>query len=228
MNHHPPPAQATGVGGLLRGLATAMSGAGQALGNAAVRKAYVRLVAALLVTSVAIGAGLYYGLSYLVDMTSGLATVDVPVLGTVVDWLGSALTVVLKILAVIVAVLAAPLLALMIINQLFPMFAEAVFLAGLRPYDAALADELKKRPGLSFMTSLGVMIKVIVYFLALTILAALLTLVPVVGTVLGPVFQVWITAKTLAWELFDPYFDKCEMRFSAQRAYVDRRSKAMT
>ena len=51
-----------------------------------------------------------------------------------------------------------------------------------------------------------------------------LTLVPVVGALLGPAFQLWSTSRALTWELLDPYFDRRSFGYAEQRAYLKAHS----
>ncbi len=214
MQQHAQPNQSAGVGGLFRGLGAALRGLSSTMSNPEVWSAYARLVAALLVTTVVLGGAMTYGWW----KVTGMLPDD--------SWLSS-LGIVLFVVGAIIVALAAPLLALMVVNEAFPFFAEAVFFAGMRHIAPDRARALEAMSGLSMAASIKVAIAVLVKFLSLTILALLISLIPVVGTIAGPVFQLWITAKTLGWELLDPFFDKMEMRYGPQRDYVDQHSKAI-
>ena len=216
MHEHSVSSKATGLSGLLGGIGAALRGFGFAVGNRNIWAVYARLVLALLVaTAIIFGAMIY-----------GLWTVTEP--GASSGMLASSGLWALRIAGSVIVALAAPIIALFVVNLVFPMFAEAVFFAGLRHIDRGRAQDLESQPGLPLATAIGVAIIRMVYFVLLTVVALAASLIPVVGVVVGPVFQIWITAKTVGWELIDPYLDKRQMGFADQREYVNHYSKAIS
>lgn len=207
------PAAATGAAGFVRGLAAAMRGMPRALGSGEVRAAYGRLVLILMLATVALAGGMIYSLWHFTGNAEG--------------WLAGIGGTALRIAGTAIALFAAPVLALFTVNIVFPLFAESVFFAGMRVVAPAQASALQAQPGLPIVTSVWLAVVLLLYFVGLSLMAFALAFVPVVGPVLGPLAQIWITAKTLGWELLDPYFDKREMRFGSQRDYVNARSKAI-
>ncbi|NJK32509.1 MAG: EI24 domain-containing protein, partial [Deltaproteobacteria bacterium] len=55
----------------------------------------------------------------------------------------------------------------------------------------------------------------------------LLGLVPVVGSIAGAIGQTWLTARTVGWELVDPYFDRLGMGWSEQREFVREHRRSL-
>lgn len=205
---------ARGIGGLVRGLTAAVRGGRAALGNPDVRRAYLRFTLALLAMTLLVGGGLVWGVWALTE-----ASAEAGDLATVGLWF-------LRVAGILIALLAAPVLALFAVDIFFPLLAELVFFAGLRGLAPRRAEELQAMPGQPLVASVRASVALFVYFLTLTVVAFLVGFVPVVGPVLGPVLQAWITAKVLGWELMGPYFDKRRMGFRAQRAYVKERGMA--
>lgn len=199
---------ARGTGGLMQGVRAALRGMGAALGNRDVRRVYLRFTLAMLAMTVLIGGGLIAGV-----WTLTAASAETGDLATVGLWL-------LRLAGMLISLLAAPVLALFAIDILFPLLSEMVFFAGMRGLAPRRAEMLEAMPGQPLMASARAAIALFVYFLLLTIAAFLIGLIPVVGPVLGPVAQLWFTAQILGWELTGPYFDKRQMGFRAQRAYV--------
>ena len=126
----------------------------------------------------------------------------------------------LRIAGVLIVLLVAPILALFTTNTVFPILGERVFLAGVRAVDPARADQLAALEGLPLRVSVSQNLIRMGLFLGCSLLAFAVSLVPVVGAVLGPVMQGYFTARALGWELLDPYFEKLEIRFGAQRTFV--------
>jgi CysZ protein len=209
-------ARSQGMGGLFRGLFAALRGTGAALGNRDVYKVYFQFTLILLVLSLILAGALGYGVWHLTEPeTAGgfLARHGL-------DSLAVGGLVVLRIAGIVIAALVAPLLAFLLIGILFPVFAEALFFAGLRRLDPARAQALEGQPGLSILASLWKTLRLLVHLVVITAIAFVVSLVPLVGVVLGPALQLWNTGKILGWELLDPYFDKRRMAFAAQKVYV--------
>ena len=132
-------------------------------------------------------------------------------------WLGLWL---LRVAGVLIVVLAAPIVALFTTNTLFPVLGERVFLAGVRTVDPERADQLAAIEGMPLRVSIPQNLIRMALFIGLSIVAFGVSLIPVVGAVLGPVLQGYFTARALGWELLDPYFEKLDMRFDAQQGFV--------
>jgi len=58
-------------------------------------------------------------------------------------------------------------------------------------------------------------------FFGMSILAFVFSLLPVIGSIGGPVIQTYLTSRSIGWEMLDPYFDKLGWRFDDQRRFVD-------
>jgi uncharacterized protein involved in cysteine biosynthesis len=201
--------KSSGVGGLVRGVIAAVRGLPMALGSREVRRAYLRMVMVLTVVAMAVVAGLVYALWAYTDTLPAAGMWAVRIAGT------------------IIALLAAPVLALLALDILFPLLAESVFFGGMRVIAPEQAAALEALPGLPLATTVRVASVVFLFFLGLSVAAFAVSLVPVVGPIVGPVAQLWITAKILGWELLDPYLDKREMGFAAQRQYVNGHQSAI-
>lgn len=206
---------ARGPGSLVRGMLAAARGLAAALRNRDVRRTYLWFTFAMMTATAAVGAGLVFGVWSLTDASAGAG-----LLASTGLWL-------VRVAGIVIALLAAPVLALFAIDLLFPLLSERVFFAGLRGLDPARAEALEARPGLPIWASIVASVALFFYFLSLTVVAFLVGLIPLVGPLLGPVMQIWLTARTLGWELLDPYFDKQEMGFRGQRGYVAARSMAI-
>lgn len=210
-----------GVGGMFRGGFAALRGMRAALGNRDVHKVYLRFTLALLVASVLLGGLLGYGVWVLTEPEAGgfLARHGLDALATGGLWI-------LRVIGLVITAVAAPILAVILLGLVFPVFAEAVFFAGLRALDRPRAEALQGQPGLPIHTAVWKSVRILLHFLVLTVIALALGLVPVVGVVLGPAVQLWAAGKILGWELMDPFFDKKRMGYGAQKVYVRRRATA--
>lgn len=195
------------------GATLAMRGLRLALGTPAVRKIYLRLALALMLTSIVLVAGLGYAIWALI-----------PVPESSLLWL---LVWTLRIAGTALMLLAAPVLALFIVNIVFPFLGEDVFLAGLRAVDPARADELAAAEGAGFAASTANSLRRLLYFIGVTLLIFTLALVPVLGVVLGPLAQLWFGARMLSWELLDPYFERRGLDHAGQRATMTAHRSAM-
>ena len=195
------------------GAGLALRGLRLALDNRAVRKIYLRLALALTVTSLVLVAGLSYALWTLIPVPESLLLL-------VLVWT-------LRVAGTALVLMASPLLALFIVNIVLPFLGEDVFLAGLRAVDPARADELAAAKGAAFTSSAASSIRRLLYFIGMTLLIFGLALVPVLGAVLGPLAQLWLTSNMLSWELLDPYFDRRGVAYSGQRATMKAHRGAM-
>lgn len=176
--------------------------------SAELRRTYVQLVLALLVGATVL------------DVLGIWAVLRLIPVGDDTRWWAVTLLWVARAIGIVVVLLAAPIVGLALVNLLFPFLGERVFMAAMRVVSPARAEQLGALPGLPFATSLGVAALRLGWFLVLAIGAFVLSLLPVVGQVLGPVLQGYLGARGLAWELLDPYLDKLQLGFSQQRAFV--------
>jgi len=190
-----------------------MRGLRLALGNREVRRIYLRLAVALMLTSFVLVVGLGYVIWALIPVPESS-------LGLILVWT-------LRIAGTALTLLAAPLLALFIVNIVFPFLGEDVFFAGLRAVDPARAEELAAAPGTGFAVSTANSMRRLLYFIGVTLLIFMLALVPVLGVVLGPLAQLWFGARVLSWELLDPYFDRRGLDHAGQRANVSAHRSVM-
>jgi len=190
-----------------------MRGLRLALGDPGVRRIYLRLAMALMLTSIVLVVGLGYVLWALIPVPES-------------TWL-LVLVWTLRIAGTALTLLAAPLLALFIVNIVFPFLGEDVFLAGLRAVDPARADELAAAKGAGLAASTANSLRRLLYFIGVTALIFMLALVPVLGAVLGPLAQLWFGSRMLSWELLDPYFDRRGLDHAEQRARMKAHRAAM-
>lgn len=190
------------------GLSAVWSGLGLAVRSAQVRRTYVQLVAVLFLAAALLdAAGIWAVLHYtpIDDGTSWWATVGL--------WVA-------RIVGIVAVLLVAPLVALSLVNLVFPLLGERVFIAALRVVSPARAEQLDALPGTPAATAVVVALLRLLLFFGMSLVAFVVSLVPVVGQVAGPVFQGYLSARGLAWELLDPYLDKLQLGFGEQRAFV--------
>jgi uncharacterized protein involved in cysteine biosynthesis len=189
------------------GLQAASRGLSLATSNREVRRTYGWLMLAIFVLAVVLDIA---GIWAVLHFTAGAGDA----------WWGTAARWLLRIAGVGIVMLAAPVLAMFVVNIVFPTLGEQVFYAGLRAIDPARANGLVASPGLPLRVAVTQNLIRMVLFVGLSIGTFSISFVPVVGTILGPVLQIYFTARALSWELLDPYFEKLELRFSAQHAFV--------
>ncbi|MBC8069312.1 MAG: EI24 domain-containing protein [Deltaproteobacteria bacterium] len=199
------PVTTTGSG-LLAGLSCARRGIATAWASPRVRTTYLQLVAVLFAIATALDV---LGIWTVVAWTRPDPDAAV--------WMTIAL-VLLRIAGIAMVLLVAPVLAMFVVNLLFPFLGERVFLAGLRQLAPARADHLAAQPGLPVMRSLIDALLRMALFLATSCALLVLSFIPVLGSIAGPVLQAWRTALACGWELLDPYFDKLGYSRAQQRA----------
>jgi len=199
----------------MAGLTAAGAGLRLSTRSPELRRTYLQLVLVLLVTATAIDVAGIWGVLHLTPIGDDAAW-----------WAVIGLWVV-RVIGIVVVLLAAPLLSLLLVNLVFPFLGERVFLAAMRVVAPARAEQLAASPGLPLSTSLLAALQRLLLFLGLSLLALLVSLVPVVGQVLGPVLQGYLSARGLAWELLDPYLDELGLGFAEQRAFVDAHRPAL-
>ncbi len=201
--------------GLGAGFRAAGRGVRTVLETPEIGKTYLQLVAALFVLVAALDvAGIWAVLHF------------TPVDGAETWWTLIGLWL-LRIAGLAIVVLAAPIIALFTVNTAFPFLGERVFLAGVRAVSPDRADQLAALEGLPLRVSVPQNLIRMAMFIGLSIFAFAVSFIPLVGAVLGPLLQVYFTARAFGWELLDPYFEKLEVRFDAQRDFVRHHRAAL-
>lgn len=202
------PVASTPRSGLLQGSRAALRGLRFAAAHPEVRAIYRRLMLLIFVMSLILSAGLLVLLWHFTPIAPEAA---------IWEWLGLWL---LRIAGALVILFAAPILALTGINAIFPILAERTFFAALEVLAPARAQALAGGEGLGFTAGLRISLRRLLHFLGVTVVCFAITLIPVIGAVLGPILQISATARALTWELLDPYFDRRRMGYAEQRAYL--------
>ncbi|MCA9716577.1 MAG: EI24 domain-containing protein [Myxococcales bacterium] len=203
------------AGGAWGGASAAMRGLRTALANREVRQTYLQLLVALYITTVVLAGVLVTTLWVLTPIAPELT------------WAWTVFYWVLRIAGSLILAFASPLLALFTVNLVFPLLGERVFFAGMRVLDPARAAALEQREGMPLVRSLWMTVARMILFLGGTLLALAVTLIPLVGALLGPALSLFFTARAMTWELLDPVFDKRRMYLSAQREYIKQRQPAL-
>ncbi len=194
--------------GLVAGVSAAFRGFGIATSTREVGSAYLKLAGVVLALTIALDVA---GIWTVLHFTSGSGDDE---------WWVRVGLILVRVAGFAVVLLAAPIIAMFVSNMFFPFLAERVFLAGMRAVDPARADELAARPGLPLRTTIPQNLIRMLLFLALSVGTFVLSLVPGIGSIAGPILQGYFTARALGWELLDPYFEKLEWRFDAQHRFV--------
>lgn len=200
---------------LVRGFRILLEGINLAFENAEVARAYFKITAIIFCSSLVIsGSGIWALWTYAQPAPDASW------------WVGAGLWVA-RIVGTLAAALVGPLVSIGLINILFPLFPKGVFMAGMRVIDPERAARLEAKPGMSTPVAAGIATWRLAKFLALTVVFFFVGLIPVVGAVLGPAAQLWLSARTLGWDLLDPYFDCLDIRHAEQREFVDRHKRAL-
>jgi len=186
-----------------------------ALRSKEVGRAYLRAAAVIFALTVVIDVGVIFGLFHFTTPAD-----DAALWLLVVLWVA-------RVIGTIAALLVGPLLAIFTVNIAFPFFNKGVFLAGLQLADPERAAALAAQPGMPFWPAVGIQVWRLIKFVVLSAGLFLLGLVPVVGSVVAAALQLWLTARTISWELMDPYFDCLDIRYAEQREFVDRLQKPL-
>jgi CysZ protein len=198
-----------------RGVQAAFEGIKVAFRDPGVRKAYLRVMLGMLALTLVIDAlGLWWLFTWVDPSAAEEAWMGL------IHWL-------LRILGSAVILLVAPLIAILIMNIAFPFFNEPVFMAGLRAQDPERADRVAAGPGMPLRASALIAAFRLVRFLGMTLGFVLLGFIPIVGGILGTIGQAWLTARTVSWELMDPYFDRLDIRWDGQREFVTQHRDAL-
>jgi uncharacterized protein involved in cysteine biosynthesis len=127
---------------------------------------------------------------------------------------------VLRVFGIVVAFLVSPLISITVCNLLFPVFSEIPFFAGLRSLDVKRSAQLQARRGLGTTSAIVTSLRRFGSFLVIVVCCALLGFVPVVGALLALPVQVYFTAKTVGWEMLDPYLDRLGANYQEQKRVV--------
>lgn len=200
---------------LTRGLVLARRATSIAWSSAEVRRAYLHLAIVLVAVATALDVAGVWGI---VDATR--PALDAAWWMVAVLWL-------VRLAGIALVLLVAPIVATFVVGLLFGFLGDRVFLAGLRVVAPERAAALAAAPGRPFGRMLGDTLVRLGTFLAIGLACFVLSFVPVIGTVLGPVLQGWRSAIALSWELLDPYFDKLGIDRAAQRVILQRHQAAL-
>lgn len=191
-----------------RGARAAFDGIQLAFGDPGVRKAYLRVVMGMAALTLVIDVLALWWLFSWVDPSVAEEA-----------WMGFVYWLV-RILLTLLILLVAPLMAILIANIAFPFFNEPVFMAGLRAVDPQRADRVAAGPGMPISASAGIAAIRLARFLGLTLVFVVIGMIPIVGGIVGAIGQAWLTARTVSWELMDPYFDRLDIRLDGQKEFV--------
>lgn len=181
-----------------------------ALRSKGVGRAYRRAAAAIFAITLVIDTAMIGGLFWLTTPAEDAAV-----------WMIAALWIA-RVIGTVAALLIGPLLAIFAINIAFPLFNKGVFLAGLQLADPERAAALAAKPGMPLGPAAGIALRRMARFVLLSLGLLMLGLIPVIGSLAATVLQLWLTARTIAWELMDPYFDCLDIRYAEQREIVGR------
>jgi CysZ protein len=199
----------------VRGFRTALEGMKMALRSKEVGRAYLRVAAVIFGLTVVIDIGAIWTLLHFTTPAADAAT-----------WMIVALWVA-RVIGTLAALLVGPLLAIFVVNIAFPVFNKGVFLAGMQLVDPERAAALEAKPGMPLAPTIGIPIWRLIKFVGLSMGLFVLGLIPVIGSLVATALQLWLTARTIAWELMDPYFDCLDIRYAEQREFVARLQKPL-
>jgi CysZ protein len=198
-----------------RGFRLALEGMKTAFRSREVRRAYLEAVAIIFVL----------GLGFAAAAIWALWTYGPPEPGAAL-WLVITLWIAC-VVGTLLALLLGPLLAIFVVNIAFPFFNVGVFMAGMRVIDPERAAGLEGKPGMPMAPAAGIATRRLLKFLLLSVVFFAIGLIPVVGTILGTVGELLLAARTIAWELLDPYFDILDIRYAEQKEIVARHKRAL-
>ncbi len=128
----------------------------------------------------------------------------------------------LRVLAVLAALGGGAVLGLLIAALAVPLFAERIFLTSLRALAAERAVALERAPGLPIKVEVAHGLRRIGRFIPRFLGAVTLTLVPLIGPLLGPAAQVYVASRFLGWELLEPLLASEGMSYADQIARLAR------
>lgn len=197
-----------------QGVQAAFAGMKVALSDAGVRAAYLRVMLGMLALTLVLDVLGVWGVVSLVDPAAFEGWKSLAMHG-------------LRVLGIAAVLVGGPILALLTMNVVFPFFSEPMFMAGLRAADPARAERVAAGPGMPIATSAGIAVTRLLRYLGLTIALLLVGLIPLVGGIVAAIGQTLLTARTVSWELLDPYFDRLDIRGPEQREFVARHRDAL-
>jgi CysZ protein len=198
-----------------RGFRAAVDGMRLALRNEEVGKAYLRVAALIFVLTLVIDTAAIWALFHYTAPAPGAELWMLVLLWTA------------RVIGTVAGLLIGPILAIFSVNILFPVFNVEVFLAGMKVVDPERAERLAAKPGMPLRVSVAISAWRLVKFILLSLGLLLLGLVPVVGSVLAAILQLLLTARTVAAELMDPYFESLDIRHAEQKQFVARHQKLL-
>ena len=199
----------------VQGFRAAVDGMKAALRSEEVGHAYLKIAAAIFALSVVIDAGAIWAVI--------ANTAPEP---EAAPWLVIVLWVA-RVLGIVLSLLIGPLVAVFVVNIAFPFFNQRVFLAGLKSIDPERAAILAGKRGMSIPRAAWIATVRLLAFLGLSLACFLIGLIPVIGTILGTIGQLWVTARAVAWELMDPYFDALDIGYGEQKQFVHGHTKQL-
>ncbi len=191
----------SGLGSFLRGIRSTIT-------NREVRVAYLWIVLALMVGTLLLQAlGLALTLHFIPLAEDAHLSTSIGV------WL-------LRFLALLIVLLLAPIVAITLCNVAAPIFSEIPFLAGMRAINPQFAEELQRQPGLPLAYGIWLSLRRMLLFLGIVGVCVLIGLIPVIGAFIATPLQLYFAARTMGWEMLDPYFDKRALDLRAQKELV--------
>jgi CysZ protein len=198
-----------------RGFRAAVDGMRLALRNEEVGKAYLRVAAVIFVLTIVIDSAAIWALFHYTAPAP-----DAELWMLVLLWTA-------RVVGTVGGLLIGPILAIFTVNILFPVFNMGVFLAGMKVVDPERAERLAAKPGMPLRVTVAISAWRLVKFVVLSLGLLLLGLVPVIGSVIAALLQLWLTARTVSAELMDPYFESLDIRYAEQKQFVARHQKPL-
>lgn len=202
-------------GGVMAGLSLARRGVSKAWASPEVRRTYLHLILVLV------------AVASLLDIVGIWSVVALTRTAGDAPWWQIVAMVLLRIAGIGIVLLVAPIVAMVVVNLVFPMLSDRVFFAGMREVAPLRAAALAAAPGLPLMRTVMNATLRLLAFVGLSLLLFSLSLVPVVGSVAGPALQAWRSALMLSWELLDPYFDRLGLDRPGQRALLRKHQSTL-
>lgn len=126
----------------------------------------------------------------------------------------------LRLLGWIAVLFVSPLVSITACNLLFPVFSEIPFLSGMKSLDARRWQNIDALVGVGTAAAIFNSLRRFGLFVLISSMLFLLSLIPVVGPLVASPVQLYFTAKTVGWELLDPYFDRLRLSRAEQKTVV--------
>lgn len=205
----------SGFGDFKRGFSAALRGMKLAFGNPDVRKSYATIVLSLFAITIALDVGGIWGLWTVTDWSESTS-----------GWLVAAF-VVARIVGTLGILVAAPILAIFTMNIVMPLFNEGPFIAGVRAINPQRAEQLLEGENLSIPQQIKISIIRLMLFIFLSLLAFIVSFIPVVGQFAGPGLGYYFTSRALGWELLDPYFAFTKTPYDEQVKFLGEHHAAV-